>query len=98
MDGAANQVEIIAHGNSNGYQTPAVDYCDGLTIDSANWHLPAAHELETIHLTFASAGSWTNADFITLSSAYYWQSSRSEERSVGKDCVSRCESRWSPYH
>src|SRR3546814_11977511 len=24
--------------------------------------------------------------------------SRSEERSVGKECVSACRSRWSPYH
>src|SRR3546814_16657754 len=24
--------------------------------------------------------------------------SRSEERSVGKECVSTCSSRWSPYH
>src|SRR3546814_17047294 len=23
---------------------------------------------------------------------------RSEERSVGKECVSTCQSRWSPYH
>src|SRR3546814_7411508 len=23
---------------------------------------------------------------------------RSEERSVGKECVSKCRSRWSPYH
>src|SRR3546814_7891296 len=27
--------------------------------------------------------------------AYY---SRSEERRVGKECVSTCRSRWSPYH
>src|SRR3546814_14237563 len=26
------------------------------------------------------------------------QSARSEERSVGKECVSTCRSRWSPYH
>src|SRR3546814_19671777 len=26
-----------------------------------------------------------------------WES-RSEERSVGKECVSTCRSRWSPYH
>src|SRR3546814_11570459 len=26
------------------------------------------------------------------------QSSRSEERRVGKECVSTCRSRWSPYH
>ena len=25
-------------------------------------------------------------------------SSRSEERRVGKECVSTCRSRWSPYH
>src|SRR3546814_16437597 len=26
------------------------------------------------------------------------QSARSEERRVGKECVSTCRSRWSPYH
>src|SRR3546814_19891740 len=26
------------------------------------------------------------------------QSQRSEERRVGKECVSTCESRWSPHH
>src|SRR3546814_14322508 len=29
-------------------------------------------------------------------SGWYWL--RSEERRVGKECVSRCRSRWSPYH
>src|SRR3546814_9528581 len=27
-----------------------------------------------------------------------WHRSRSEERRVGKECVSTCRSRWSPYH
>src|SRR3546814_15536735 len=27
-----------------------------------------------------------------------WQTARSEERRVGKECVSTCRSRWSPYH
>src|SRR3546814_15249475 len=27
-----------------------------------------------------------------------WNPSRSEERRVGKECVSTCRSRWSPYH
>ena len=26
------------------------------------------------------------------------QQARSEERRVGKECFSRCRSRWSPYH
>src|SRR3546814_16183865 len=27
-----------------------------------------------------------------------WSQLRSEERRVGKECVSTCRSRWSPYH
>src|SRR3546814_18979195 len=27
-----------------------------------------------------------------------WREGRSEERRVGKECVSTCRSRWSPYH
>src|SRR3546814_7560537 len=27
-----------------------------------------------------------------------WPCQRSEERRVGKECVSTCRSRWSPYH
>src|SRR3546814_16651167 len=30
--------------------------------------------------------------------AYLWSHRRSEERRVGKECVSTCRSRWSPYH
>src|SRR3546814_13962377 len=29
---------------------------------------------------------------------YAWAPGRSEERRVGKECVSTCRSRWSPYH
>src|SRR3546814_4049554 len=35
---------------------------------------------------------WYRSRFRTLSNA------RSEERRVGKECVSTCRSRWSPYH
>src|SRR3546814_8981654 len=38
----------------------------------------------------------------TRSTAITWRNSaadsRSEERRVGKECVSTCRSRWSPYH
>src|SRR3546814_9848415 len=27
-----------------------------------------------------------------------WERNRSEERRVGKECVSTCRTRWSPYH
>src|SRR3546814_3142991 len=35
------------------------------------------------------------ADFVRLAAA---SPIRSEERRVGKECVSTCRSRWSPYH
>src|SRR3546814_17310340 len=30
--------------------------------------------------------------------SFTWHPYRSEERRVGKECVSTCRSRWSPYH
>src|SRR3546814_11735111 len=35
---------------------------------------------------------------ILIDSAQQSVESRSEERRVGKECVSTCRSRWSPYH
>src|SRR3546814_14769101 len=39
-------------------------------------------------------GDWS----ATIRGDGYWQAKRSEERRVGKECVSTCRSRWSPYH
>src|SRR3546814_1488422 len=36
------------------------------------------------------------ADYSTSGTVVTWK--RSEERRVGKECVSTCSSRWSPYH
>src|SRR3546814_12893195 len=36
--------------------------------------------------------------FIVLGSVLEGIPARSEERRVGKECVSTCRSRWSPYH
>src|SRR3546814_6242046 len=41
-------------------------------------------------------GSWLSA--ICLASTSMGLHHRSEERRVGKECVSTCRSRWSPYH
>src|SRR3546814_11146553 len=38
------------------------------------------------------------AAILFFSSVYSGQPKRSEERRVGKECVSTCRSRWSPYH
>src|SRR3546814_18595149 len=51
------------------------------------------HGSTFVFQTDASRTSGANeANFSTASM------NRSEERRVGKECVSRCRSRWSPYH
>src|SRR3546814_13359821 len=41
------------------------------------------------------AAKWPKADFIVGNPPFI---GRSEERRVGKECVSTCRSRWWPYH
>src|SRR3546814_18539020 len=55
-------------------------------VDSDSTHSPMFHQVE---------GLWIAEDisFADLKGVY-----RSEERRVGKECVSPCRSRWSPYH
>src|SRR3546814_4438652 len=42
-------------------------------------------------MRFISYDEWSLRNYVKLVS-------RSEERRVGKECVSTCRSRWSPYH
>src|SRR3546814_14175853 len=47
------------------------------------------------------ANYWIHTNMLTVNGQKMSKSlgnSRSEERSVGKECVSTCRSRWSPYH
>src|SRR3546814_14599699 len=55
----------------------------GVRVPNADW-IPADRE----GLTFADA----------TSAVFAYEIDRSEERRVGKECVSTCRSRWSPYH
>src|SRR3546814_2971480 len=55
------------------------------------------------HLHFAS--NWYGGTKMYREDAWAWQkpysfvvTHSSEERRVGKECVSTCRSRWSPYH
>src|SRR3546814_1764463 len=60
---------------------------------NAGWVQLAA---DLVHLL--AAGAWLSAiaAFFTLVAGK--AVTRSEERRVGKECVSTCRSRWSPYH
>src|SRR3546814_11020836 len=69
-----------------------------------------ANAVDTVTLDFADISAdytaalavnvtaLTATDLDTLSDAISAVSTRSEERRVGKECVSTCRSRWSPVH
>src|SRR3546814_3105299 len=46
----------------------------------------------------AGRGSLRRLDYPSAESQFLGGGPRSEERRVGKECVSTCRSRWSPYH
>ena len=61
--------------------------------DKAQIDLQNMNFRHTLHLKQRPDGSYDKPRaFFSLSS------NRSEERRVGKECVSTCRSRWSPYH
>src|SRR3546814_14141397 len=51
-----------------------------------------------LHLWLSYAGSRCDTGAGTGLHHCGWCRIRSEERRVGKECVSTCRSRWSPYH
>src|SRR3546814_13950108 len=56
-------------------------------------------ELEMRELLEANGFDGDNTPIVRGSALQVLEStSRSEERRVGKECVSTCRSRWSPYH
>src|SRR3546814_8152300 len=69
------------------------------------WGLPMA-VLAFIHIVDIEDGFWGGGSKLVVLVAATWQAlwlaaaatRRSEERRVGKECVSTCRSRWSPYH
>src|SRR3546814_1428517 len=61
--------------------------------------LPATETWSQIHQFTSSAVVHPSLIGVMERLFLSWlNSNRSEERSVGKECVSTCRSRWSPYH
>ena len=72
----------------------------GLTTADIHYHMPD-------HPKLLQQFVWQDYDIAPLFPQLkkfldFWQSeldgARSEERRVGKECPSKCRSRWSPYH
>ena len=79
-NGKSNTSIIIAHGNSNGYETPAADYCYNYSTTGTNkgdWYLPAGGELQLIYDNKATLNnSLSKAGGTQLgTSSYHWSSS-----------------------
>src|SRR3546814_11090082 len=68
-------------------------------IASIHWHgillPPGMDGVPGVSFAGIAPGETFTYRFPLLQSGTYW---RSEERRVGKECVSTCRSRWSPYH
>src|SRR3546814_9541812 len=60
-------------------------------------HRPIAARARLNHFLDAEPREALGAD-VTPRDPLKFKDSRSEERRVGKECVSTCRSRWSPYH
>src|SRR3546814_13382955 len=61
--------------------------------------LSAARMVQKVSTPFKVVIIWGGLrGSVTLALALAVTENRSEERRVGKECVSTCRSRWSPYH
>src|SRR3546814_13217045 len=71
-------------------------------LKNEKWHPTVVRSLSDVgtrilgHLQDpTSEGSWNRRGLVI---GHVQSGKRSEERRVGKECVSTCRSRWSPYH
>src|SRR3546814_12057739 len=73
----------------------AITVCAGECDEKGKVLIDATQEALNAALTVAKAGARMGDIGATIQAV---ATKRSEERRVGKECVSTCRSRWSPYH
>src|SRR3546814_7064987 len=73
-------------------------YVSVKSLADANWANPTSFS-KRFARTLASR-TFTRFELSVLTASFWSRSctNRSEERRVGKECVSPCRSRWPPYH
>ena len=78
-NGKSNTSIIIAHGDSNGYETPAADYAYNYSTTGTNkgdWYLPALGELQLIYNNRTTLdNSLSKVGATQLGTHTYWSSS-----------------------
>src|SRR3546814_18241939 len=88
----AQLVEQLIRNEKVGGSTPLIG-------TRRNWYIPNS----SLTVCTGSKPYSRDAQYPAVKVAATWSSDfsgtlRSEERRVGKECVSTCRSRWSPYH
>src|SRR3546814_1050788 len=83
-----------------GVQTCALPICEGDEFAPSGGKVPILWDSDDV-VVWDSLAIIDYLDEKTGGTRGYWpqdRAARSEERRVGKECVSTCRSRWSPYH
>src|SRR3546814_4749900 len=82
-----------------GVQTCALPICNNLVYGrECNQQGNIFHEIGNQHLSRLSFSKPAHMMPYPVVLVFHPYLFRSEERRVGKECVSTCRSRWSPYH
>src|SRR3546814_15822641 len=74
---------------------------DTLACAAAGRNAPGVCEVRDLALGWGGRGEaslWWSDARLPAHDAAWLNGIRSDERRVGKECVSTCRSRWSPYH
>src|SRR3546814_6870779 len=76
------------------YELRISDWSSDVCSSDLAWRTQSPHLLQTFEKGFA----FHTVDQVVERRHHRISDRRSEERRVGKECVSTCRSRWSPYH
>src|SRR3546814_18261718 len=91
IDADATLTELFEQQKSEGYRALRLPV-DLKAILATN---QGSHAIDLVNISQSGAGF---RSAIPLEAGALVNLVRSEERRVGKECVSKCSSRWSPYH
>src|SRR3546814_4904261 len=79
-----------------GVQTCALPISSSNSTSNNSWQRERGHRVAVDGAARESAGVDRGDELLAALASI--RDRRSEERRVGKECVSTCRSRWSPYH
>ena len=94
--GTLYQTEHRYSGSAGEYKEYLTPICD--TLENADQYQTVTATYGTLTITKRNVTLTSATDTKVYDGEALTNDERSEERRVGKECVSTCRSRWSPYH